>query len=127
MRSVNAFREVRRPGEDLTPSIRSSDGSVTLDAGIDVLPFAAAIAPSGAPGVVVVGGGIVLAAVTTAVCDDVAEAEPSGFDAVTTTRSVFPTSPVTTLYVCCVAPEIDVHALPRLSHCCHWYVNVGVV
>src|SRR6185295_12118152 len=59
-------------------------------------------------------------AVTTAVCADVAEAEPTALVAVTTTRSVRPTSLAFTTYVEEVAPPIGEHVAVQL---CHWYAN----
>jgi hypothetical protein len=110
MRPVNAARDVSRPGVNFTPSMISRSAPATLDAGTDVLPFCSWTAPCG-PGWV-----------TTAVCADVAEPGPSGFVAVTVTRSVLPTSADCTLYVCAVAPAIGAHALPLESQRCHWYV-----
>ena len=53
-------------------------------------------------------------AVTTAVAADVAVPEPLLFVAVTTTRIVWPTSPVTSTYVEPVATAT--HAAPVVSH-----------
>jgi hypothetical protein len=55
-------------------------------------------------------------AVTTAVCTDIADADPAPFDAVTTARNVDPTSPDTTAYDDAVAPPISAHAPPDASH-----------
>jgi hypothetical protein len=65
--------------------------------------------------------------VTAAVCADVAELEPDGLVAVTTTRIVFARSALAKVYVDAVAPEIDAQLLPCASQLCHWSVNVGVV
>lgn len=83
-RPTNALRVVSRLGVNFTPSMISRSGRVTLDAGIDVAPLGSLIAPAG-PGYA-----------TTAVWVEVAEAEPVGFVAVTTTRNVLPTSAVWT-------------------------------
>ena len=71
--------------------------------------------------------GSVPAWVTAAVCADVAEVEPLGLVAVTTTRMVFARSVLATVYVDAVAPEIAAQLLPCASQLCHAYVNVGVV
>jgi hypothetical protein len=55
-------------------------------------------------------------ATTTAVCADVADADPPPFDAVTTARNVDPTSPDTTPYDDDVAPPISTHPPPDASH-----------
>ena len=66
-------------------------------------------------------------ATTTAVCADVADADPPPFDAVTTARNVDPTSPATTAYDDAVAPAISTHAPPDTSHRRHRYANdIGV-
>jgi hypothetical protein len=54
-------------------------------------------------------------ATTTAVCADVADADPPPFDAVTTARKVDPTSPATTAYDDAVAPPMSAHAPPDAS------------
>jgi hypothetical protein len=51
---IGARREVTRPGLNFTLSMISRAGSETLVIGIDVLPFARRIWPSGPDGVVVV-------------------------------------------------------------------------
>jgi len=57
-------------------------------------------------------------AVTTAAVDEFAVAEPSVFWAVTTTRSVVPTSAGCTTYVWFVAPAMSTHAAPvALQRC----------
>jgi hypothetical protein len=63
--------------------------------------------------------------VTTAVALDVAGVEPAAFAAVTTTRSVEPTSAGPTAYVAEVWPETFVQFAPVLSQRRHWYVYVN--
>src|SRR5579859_3538057 len=53
---------------------------------------------------------------TTSVGSDVAEALPSAFDAVTTTRTAWPTSPLTSTYVLLVAPVMSPQPVPSLAH-----------
>ena len=57
---------------------------------------------------------------TTSVASDVALLLPSVFDAVTSTRSVLPTSPATGEYVCFVAPVMSPHVLPSDAQRRHW-------
>lgn len=59
------------------------------------------------------------AATTTAVCAEVAEALPAEFLAVTSTRTVLPTSAFVSLYVLEVAPVIWVQLDPVLSQPSH--------
>jgi hypothetical protein len=51
---------------------------------------------------------------------EVAEVEPAELVAVTTTRSVFPTSPETSESADPTAPEISLHDAPALLQSCHW-------
>jgi hypothetical protein len=68
------------------------------------------------------------AACTTAVCADVAVADPAEFDAVTATRIVEPTSAETSVYAAAVAPEILTQFAPEESQRCHWYAyEIGAV
>ena len=63
----------------------------------------------------------------TSVGADVADALPSAFVAVTTTRSVWPTSPDVGVYVLLVPAVMSPQPLPSDPHRCHWYANdVGV-
>src|ERR671932_2048111 len=64
--------------------------------------------------------GAVAAAVTTAVCAELALLEPTELVAVTVTRSVEPTSAFATRYVCWVAPAMLVQLPPALSQRRHW-------
>jgi hypothetical protein len=57
---------------------------------------------------------------TTAVAADAAVAEPARFVAVTTTRSVWPTSVARKPYVLPLAPTASVQAAPVWSQRCHW-------
>jgi hypothetical protein len=58
--------------------------------------------------------------VTTAVGVEVAVLEPALLEAVTARRSLKPTSPGPSRYVCEPVPT-PLQALPVLSHRCHWY------
>src|SRR6185437_1952598 len=60
------------------------------------------------------------AELTGSVAADVADALPSVFDAVTTTRSVWPTSPVTGVYDFDVALVMSPHPRPSDAQRCHW-------
>jgi hypothetical protein len=60
------------------------------------------------------------AAAITADAALVADAEPPAFDAVTTTRSVLPTSTDVNANEAVVAPAIEAHELPLVSQRCHW-------
>src|SRR5947209_7249227 len=87
------------------------------------LPFDAV---SVCPSVVVpeiVGGAVLVGApgCTTAVCCEVAWAEPAAFVSVTTTRTVVPTSPGPSAYVWAVAPWMFWQLLPAGSHDCPWW------
>src|SRR3954451_8477517 len=65
---------------------------------------------------------------TPAVGSDVARAEPATFVAVTTTRTVWPTSAAVATYVRAVAPGMSAQPWPAPSHRRHWYVKaIGVV
>src|SRR6266540_396489 len=57
---------------------------------------------------------------TATVGADAACAEPFLFVAVTTTRTVYPTSPDETPYVEPAASASDAHSLPAALQCCHW-------
>ena len=46
---------------------------------------------------------------------------PSALDAVTSTRTVLPTSAEVSLYDFDVAPAMSAHAAPLLEQRCHWY------
>src|SRR5262245_50133204 len=61
----------------------------------------------------------------TAVCADVADAEPRMFVPVTWTGTVVPTSDALRTYVELVALGMLEQALPDGSQLCHWYANVG--
>src|SRR5262245_52869192 len=78
--------------------------------------------PDGQP--FVTGGGVGVAAATTALGTDVACAEPSLFFAVTRTRSVLSWSTCFSAYVFSVAPLMFEQLPPSLSQRRHWYVNV---
>src|SRR5207248_6548239 len=53
---------------------------------------------------------------------------PSAFTAVTSTRTVRPTSAAVSLYVFATAPVMLAQPLPLLLQRCHWYVNaVGLL
>ena len=56
---------------------------------------------------------------TIAVMPEVADLEPPAFVAVTTTRTVRPTSPSPSRYVFPVAPVMFAHALPAVSQSCY--------
>ncbi|HVP03109.1 MAG TPA: hypothetical protein VMT10_11110 [Solirubrobacteraceae bacterium] len=60
------------------------------------------------------------AGATSAVCAEVALAEPATLVPVTTTRIVEPTSAGTAVYVDAVAPAMSAHEAPELSHRRHW-------
>jgi hypothetical protein len=67
------------------------------------------------------------AAATTADAALVADPEPPAFDAVTTTRSVLPTSADVNANEAVVAPAIEAHELPLVSQRLHWYAyDVGL-
>jgi hypothetical protein len=53
------------------------------------------------------------------VAAEVADAEPAGLDAVTVTSSALPPSPLATVYVGEVAPEIAAQLLPLALHLSH--------
>jgi len=80
--------------------------------------FAVSVWPACAVPLIVGGevfdGGVGFAA-TTPVAAEAAEAEPALFDAVTTVRSVEPTSVLVTAYVLPVAPAMSAQLLPVLS------------
>jgi hypothetical protein len=57
---------------------------------------------------------------TTAVEDDVADAEPDPLPPVTTTSTVEPTAELPSTYVDDVAPEIGEQFAPPESQRCHW-------
>jgi hypothetical protein len=65
--------------------------------------------------VVVVG-----AAATSAVCADVASVDPAAFEAVTSARSVLPTSVLVSAKVLTVAPVMTAQAPPAESQRFHW-------
>ena len=67
------------------------------------------------------GGGALVPDATTAVAAEVAAADPFRFDAVTITRSVFPTSADESVSVEVVAPPIAAQPAPEESHRSHWY------
>ena len=56
----------------------------------------------------------------TSLAADVADALPSELTAVTTTRTVWPTSPATSVYVLLVAAVMSPQPVPSLAHRCHW-------
>jgi len=66
------------------------------------------------------GGGGAGAEATSALGADEALAEPEAFDAVTTAKSVEPTSAVAATYDEDVAPTIGAQFAPAESHRCHW-------
>ena len=71
---------------------------------------------------VIVGGEVHLGGggLTTSVGSEVAAAlEPAELLAVSSTLSLWPTSPGSGVYVWVVAPESGPHLLPSLSHCSH--------
>ena len=93
----------------------SRSGSVTLVTGIETRPLGSRIAPAGSPVAI------------TSVGFEFADAEPTAFRAVTTTRSRFPTSSFATIRVWPVSPGMFVHEAPAELHRCHWYVyEVGL-
>jgi hypothetical protein len=77
-----------------------------------------------ADGGVGAGAGGLVAEATTAVCIEVAAADPFRFDAVTITRSVCPTSAEESVFVEVVAPPIAAQPAPDESHRSHWYAYV---
>lgn len=77
-----------------------------------------AVDPPGDPPPPPLDGG----AVTTAVGEEVATAEPFLFDAVTATAIVEPTSFAESEYVVAVAPSMGAQLAP---HRCHWNWNVA--
>src|SRR5947209_2167607 len=86
------------------------------------LPFDAV---SVCPSVVVpeiVGGAVLVGApgCTTAVCCEVAWAEPAAFGSVTSTRTVVPTSPWPSVSVHAALPGLLWQLLPAASQACHW-------
>ena len=60
------------------------------------------------------------ASATTAVAAEVVTSNPNSFTALTATRSVEPTSPRRTVYVCFVSPETATHLAPAALQRCHW-------
>jgi hypothetical protein len=105
---------VKPPGEDVAvynvivaPPLLA--GAVYATVAV-VVPVAVAVPIVGAPGT---------EAATVAVEFELALATPTALVAVTTQRTVLPTSAATRTYVLEVAPLIGV--VTR----CHWYVNVG--
>jgi len=62
---------------------------------------------------------------TTAVAAEVPVAVPALLVAVSTTRSVCPTSPATTAYVVPVWPATATQLAPAASHCCHARATIG--
>jgi len=72
-------------------------------------------------GGVTVGGGGTGSGATTDVAALVVEAEPPAFEAVTTTRTVRPTSLLVRTYCPLVAPEMPAHPAPPVSQLCHAY------
>ena len=67
-------------------------------------------------------------AATTSVCADAALPEPATFEAVTTTRSVQPTSAEVSPYVCATAVSMFPQFAPPESQRRHWYANeIGCV
>jgi hypothetical protein len=70
----------------------------------------------------VVAGGV-WSAWTVALNDDATVVEPARFFAVTTNRSVWPTSAARTPYVVPVAPAASVQPAPDWSQRCHWDEN----
>ena len=60
----------------------------------------------------------------TAVWSDVLLTEPKLFDAVTRTRSVWPTSAVRTPYDSAIAPPMSEQFRPPVSQRCHWKANL---
>jgi hypothetical protein len=65
---------------------------------------------------------------TTSVVAEVAEAWPSAFDAVTTTRSLWSTSEEPGVYDWFVAEVMPAQSAPAAEHRCHWYLNdVGLL
>jgi hypothetical protein len=72
--------------------------------------------------------GATAAAATTPVADEEADDEPALFDAVTTTRTVEPTSADVSGYVCPVAPATSLQPFPLWLQRCHWYAYaIGAV
>jgi hypothetical protein len=69
--------------------------------------------------VVSAGGGTTGGAVTTALGAERADLDPAAFDAVTTTRMVWPTSLEAMTYVDCEAPATATHVVPALLQSCH--------
>ena len=65
--------------------------------------------------------GAVAGAVTTAEAAELAELEPPALPAVTTERTVWPTSPDARVYRLPVAPAMVEQVLPELLQSCHWY------
>ena len=59
------------------------------------------------------------AACTTAVCIELAELVPAEFEAVTTTRTVAPTSAAVNVYVCAAAGTMSTQLAPDESHLRH--------
>ena len=59
-------------------------------------------------------------ATTTALCSETAWAEPAELVAVTWTRSVWPTSPATSVYVALVAPPTLTQSPPADEQRRHW-------
>src|SRR5579862_8831835 len=56
---------------------------------------------------------------TTSLAAELADALPSALIAATTTRTVWPTSPLTSMYVLLVALVMSPQPLPSLAHRCH--------
>lgn len=59
--------------------------------------------------------------------DDVADADPTAFVAVTVARSREPTSAEVAVYVDAAAPAMGAHEPPLFEHLSHWYAKlIGV-
>ena len=82
---------------------------------------AASVLPSRAVPVIV--GGVLSAGATAAIAPlaaDAAEALPAAFVAVTSTRTVAPTSAAVRSRVCAVEPAMSEQFAPPASQRCHW-------
>ena len=65
------------------------------------------------------GAAVLVGLPTVGVGLELAAADPAEFEAVTTTTSAFPTSPLAIVYVDCVAPGMFWQCCPFLSQLCH--------
>ena len=93
-------------------------GAVPVQAPVDAVSVCPSVAVPEIVGGAVFAGGA--AAATWAVCADSAVLEPAALVAVTSTRTVVPTSAEPSVYVDAVAPPMSLHDEPPASQLRHW-------